>query len=77
MNNLIDRLKAAKVGSRELDAEIAKAIKAPQYAIDDPDVFIGKFSTSIDAALTLRGEGLSWFKDRSGFIGIYHMKEEG
>lgn len=57
---LITKLRAAPCGSRELDAEIARALGWNQCAIGDGWINLDhcteplpKFSTSIDAALTL------------------------
>jgi len=68
---LIERLEAAESGSRELDAEIAKEVGytfmetwtlseeywiGPAPAPDKP-VVLPRFTTSLDAALTLVPEG--------------------
>ena len=50
---LIAALEAATEPSWELDAEIARAIGAPVY----PDLRAHRYTSSIDAALTLVPEG--------------------
>lgn len=64
---LIERLEHAETGSRESDAEIAKAIYPKlelrgngQWYIDNIHVRIEPYTTSIDAALTLVPEDMGW-----------------
>ena len=61
MTDLIARLEAAEIGSRELDAAIYDAIDSPAIKIKTTlDYDFPAYTTSLDAALTLVPEGLAW-----------------
>lgn len=87
MTDLLDHLKAAKVGSRELDAKIDEHLgwHLRQYEYDTgwftPDckpTSIGPpiWTTSIDDALTLLPKGWEWDRLRSGTINIFKPPKE-
>lgn len=74
---LIARLEAAEVGSRELDAEIARLISG--NTVDHwfklfgdlvTDDTVSKFTTSIDAAVSLAGRVLPGFWWTAGRCGL-------
>lgn len=62
MTDLIDRLESASEGSRELDILIATAVGAKR--VDGP--WYARYSTSLDAALTLVPEGWTGSVDVPG-----------
>ena len=79
MTVLIERLQEANEGSRELDAEIAKAVYPRlelrgngQWYIDNIHVRIEPYTTSIDAALTLMPEG--WEYEITTLYGVAHVE---
>lgn len=58
LSSLLSRLSSSREGSRELDIEIDHAIKKPEdwdWRFEPP-----KYTGSLDAALSLVPEGLSW-----------------
>lgn len=67
LSPLIEKLKAAEAGSRELDAEIAKALGQPHGMREEVDVesrtiiewdCTGRYTTSLDAIVALVEEKL-------------------
>ena len=64
---LIAALEAATEPSWELDAEIARAIGAPVY----PDLRAHRYTSSLDAALTLVPEGWCWAIEGSRRAAVY------
>lgn len=66
MNTLIAELEAATEGSRELDNAVAKALGFMMPQPGDPP----RYSTSLDAALTLVPKGCGWSMndDGEGFV---------
>ena len=68
MKDLIERLREAKEGSADLDKEIALAA----YPNPQGNWVMRPYSTSIDAALTMLGEG--WEYEITTLYGVAHVE---
>lgn len=85
MKDLIKKLEAATEGSRELDISILKQIMPYRrdrfHAIANLDKK-HRYTTSIDAALTLVPEGFHWWLESGNeygsnpHAGVYHKENE-
>lgn len=70
--DIMQRLSEATEGSRELDAEIAKAIDLRHWG--QPTANIPHYSTSIDAALTMLAPETFWGVEGPQSDGMYEAE---